>query len=54
MNTAMNYLAVLFVFLLLSAPSLYGMAYDRRIDRQLRAASAGRADHRGSRYERAA
>ncbi|MER5441026.1 hypothetical protein [Streptomyces sp. NPDC002790] len=38
MNTAMNYLAVLFVFLLLASPSLYGMAHDRRIDRQLREA----------------
>ncbi|MFZ3568264.1 hypothetical protein ACOKM5_15035 [Streptomyces sp. BH097] len=38
MNTALNYLAVLFVFLLLAAPSLYGMAHDRRIDRQLREA----------------
>ncbi|MET9498938.1 hypothetical protein [Streptomyces sp. NPDC006552] len=38
MNTAMNYLTVLFVFLLLAAPSLYGAAHDRRIDRQLRQA----------------
>ncbi|MCX5439516.1 hypothetical protein OHO83_17900 [Streptomyces sp. NBC_00569] len=38
MNTAMNYLTVLFVFLLLAAPSLYGIANDRRIDRQLRQA----------------
>ncbi|MFE1949140.1 MULTISPECIES: hypothetical protein [Streptomyces] len=38
MNTAMNYLTVLVVFLLLAAPSLYGMAHDRRIDRQLRRA----------------
>ncbi|MEV3855105.1 hypothetical protein AB0J38_12355 [Streptomyces sp. NPDC050095] len=38
MNTAMNYLTVLFVFLLVAAPSLYGMAHDRRIDRQIRAA----------------
>ncbi|MGW6361226.1 hypothetical protein ACWFR5_40140 [Streptomyces sp. NPDC055092] len=35
MNTAMNYLTVLVVFLLLAAPSLYGMAHDRRIDRQI-------------------
>ncbi|MFE5025134.1 hypothetical protein ACFRAO_17775 [Streptomyces sp. NPDC056656] len=38
MNTAMNALTVLFVFLLLAAPSLYGIAHDRRIDRQLRQA----------------
>ncbi|MFF3490655.1 hypothetical protein ACFYWS_04840 [Streptomyces sp. NPDC002795] len=38
MNTAMNYFAVLFVFLLLAAPSLYGMARDRRIDRQIQQA----------------
>ncbi|MFJ9039484.1 hypothetical protein ACIRF8_23155 [Streptomyces sp. NPDC102406] len=38
MNTAMNYLTVLFVFLLLAAPSLYGAAHDRRIDRQIRQA----------------
>ncbi|MET8469567.1 hypothetical protein ABZY90_13260 [Streptomyces sp. NPDC006422] len=47
MTTAMNYLAVLFVFLLLASPSLYGMAHDRRIDRQLRA--AGRDAERPSR-----
>ncbi|MEU6388644.1 hypothetical protein [Streptomyces sp. NPDC046939] len=38
MNTAMNYLTVLFVFLLLAAPSLYGAAHDRRIDREIRRA----------------
>lgn len=38
MNTAMNFLTVLFVFLLLAAPSLYGIAHDRRIDRQIREA----------------
>ncbi|WP_306323404.1 MULTISPECIES: hypothetical protein [unclassified Streptomyces] len=54
MNTAMNYLTVLFVFLLLAAPSLYGMAHDRRIDRQLKAAAARRADSRAPRYEKAA
>lgn len=48
MNTAMNYFAVLFVFLLLAAPSLYGMAHDRRIDRQIRQAQrdAEQASHR--------
>ncbi|MFF1262343.1 MULTISPECIES: hypothetical protein [unclassified Streptomyces] len=44
MNTAMNYLTVLFIFLLLAAPSLYGIANDRRIDRQLRQARQGRRD----------
>ncbi|WP_199791133.1 MULTISPECIES: hypothetical protein [unclassified Streptomyces] len=38
MNTAMNYLTVLVVFLLLAAPSLYGIAHDRRIDRQIKKA----------------
>ncbi|MFI7384227.1 hypothetical protein [Streptomyces sp. NPDC049813] len=42
MNTAMNYLTVLFVFLLLAAPSLYGAAHDRRIDRQIRQARQAR------------
>ncbi|MFJ9178258.1 hypothetical protein [Streptomyces sp. NPDC102360] len=54
MNTAMNYLAVLFVFLLLAAPSLYGMAHDRGIDRQLRAAAARHTGHHRPRYEKAA
>ncbi|MET7660086.1 hypothetical protein ABZT51_32050 [Streptomyces sp. NPDC005373] len=50
MNTAMNYLTVLFVFALLAAPSLYGIAHDRRIDRQLRQArQAGRDAERPSR-----
>ncbi|MEV5612234.1 hypothetical protein [Streptomyces sp. NPDC052225] len=52
MNTAMNLLTVLFVFLLLAAPSLYGTAHDRRIDRQIRAARA--ADELRARYERVA
>ncbi|GAA2319199.1 hypothetical protein OKJ48_41490 [Streptomyces kunmingensis] len=38
MNTAMNFLTVLFVFLLLAAPSVYGALHDRRIDRQIRRA----------------
>ncbi|MFB7995149.1 hypothetical protein ACFC4G_20335 [Streptomyces sp. NPDC056002] len=38
MNTAMNYLTVLFVFALLAAPSLFGIARDRRIDREIRQA----------------
>ncbi|MFE4249882.1 hypothetical protein ACFRU3_10310 [Streptomyces sp. NPDC056910] len=44
MNTAMNYLTVLFVFALLAAPSLYGIAHDRRIDRQLRQARQAQRD----------
>ncbi|MEU6840681.1 hypothetical protein ACN2WE_26960 [Streptomyces sp. cg28] len=48
MNTAMNYLTVLFVFLLLAGPSLYGIARDRRIDREIRAARE--AEERRSRY----
>ncbi|MFD7298450.1 hypothetical protein ACFV9W_34635 [Streptomyces sp. NPDC059897] len=54
MNTALNYLAVLFVFLLLAAPSLYGMVHDRRIDRQLKAAAARDPQGRATRYEKAA
>ncbi|WP_394430583.1 hypothetical protein [Streptomyces sp. SGAir0957] len=42
MNTAMNYLTVLFVFLLLAAPSLWGAAHDRRIDREIRQARDAR------------
>ncbi|MEV1023624.1 hypothetical protein [Streptomyces sp. NPDC050264] len=42
MNAAMNYLTVLFVFLLLTAPSLYGAAHDRRVDRQIRRAEQAR------------
>ncbi|MFJ8820567.1 hypothetical protein ACIREE_02150 [Streptomyces sp. NPDC102467] len=42
MNTAMNYLTVLFVFLLFAAPSLYGAAHDRRVDRQIRQAQQAR------------
>lgn len=38
MNTATNYLTVLVLLLVLVAPSLYGIARDRRIDRQLRQA----------------
>ncbi|MBO1336093.1 hypothetical protein [Streptomyces sp. VRA16 Mangrove soil] len=48
MNTAMNYLTVLFVLLLLAAPSLYGMVHDRRVDRQIRAARA--AEEQRARY----
>ncbi|MFI9774713.1 hypothetical protein ACIHCV_08375 [Streptomyces sp. NPDC051956] len=50
MNTAMNALTVLFVFLLLAAPSLHGIAHERRIDRQIRQArQAGRDAERPSR-----
>jgi hypothetical protein len=49
MNTAMNYLTVLFVFLLLAAPSLYGAAHDRRIDRQIRQAREAREAERTAR-----
>ncbi|WP_338700301.1 hypothetical protein V2W30_26335 [Streptomyces sp. Q6] len=52
MNTAMNYLTVLVVFLLLAAPSLYGMAHDRRVDRRLRSARA--AEELRARYDRVA
>ncbi|MER5948375.1 hypothetical protein ABT127_20200 [Streptomyces sp. NPDC001904] len=55
MNTAMNYLTVLFVLLLLAGPSLYGIARDRRIDREIRAAREAReTEERRSRYTAAA
>ncbi|MGW1023035.1 hypothetical protein ACWD4J_04825 [Streptomyces sp. NPDC002577] len=38
MNAFLDYLTVLSLFLLLAAPALVGHAYERRIDRQLRAA----------------
>ncbi|MFF8266181.1 hypothetical protein ACF059_02190 [Streptomyces sp. NPDC016562] len=38
MNSFLNYLAVLAVAALLLGPALYGIARDRRIDRQVRAA----------------
>ncbi|MFI8101993.1 hypothetical protein [Streptomyces sp. NPDC086023] len=40
MNTFLDYLAVL---TLLSAPALYGLHRERRTDRQLRGAAAGRS-----------
>ncbi|MFD4245284.1 hypothetical protein ACFWP3_27405 [Streptomyces sp. NPDC058525] len=46
MNTLLNYLAVLALAALLLAPALYGTARERRIDRQLREAAAGRSEAR--------
>ncbi|MGP3688385.1 hypothetical protein ACTVZO_27425 [Streptomyces sp. IBSNAI002] len=46
MNTFVNYLAVLAVAALLLAPALYAAARERRIDRQLRKAAAGRSEAR--------
>ncbi|MEU9144450.1 hypothetical protein [Streptomyces sp. NPDC048349] len=43
MSTFLNYLTVLALAVLLLGPSLYGMARERRIDRQLRKAAAGRS-----------
>ncbi|MFG2998037.1 hypothetical protein [Streptomyces sp. NPDC048340] len=43
MTTFLDYLVVLAVAALLLAPSLYGTARERRIDRQLRKAAAGRS-----------
>ncbi|NBM15372.1 hypothetical protein [Streptomyces sp. GC420] len=42
MNTFLGHLAVLSAFVLLAAPSLAWYARDRRVDRQLRAAAAGK------------
>lgn len=44
MNTLLNYLVVLAAAVLLLGPSLYGTARERRIDRQLREAAAGRSE----------
>ncbi|MFJ4778482.1 hypothetical protein [Streptomyces sp. NPDC088762] len=46
MHTFLNYLVVLAVAALLLGPSLYGVARERRIDRQLRGAAAGRSKAR--------
>lgn len=48
MNTLSNYLVVLAAAALLLAPSLHGIARERRIGRQLREAAAGRSPVRGS------
>ncbi|MFD7262636.1 hypothetical protein [Streptomyces sp. NPDC059874] len=52
MNTLVNYLVVLAVAALLLGPSLYGIARERGIDRQLREAAAGRSEIRGARSAR--
>ncbi|MFE2325935.1 hypothetical protein ACFXD5_18745 [Streptomyces sp. NPDC059385] len=44
MNTLFDYLVVLAVAALLAGPSLYAIARERRIDRQLREAAAGRSE----------
>ncbi|MFD7557642.1 MULTISPECIES: hypothetical protein [unclassified Streptomyces] len=43
MTTILNYLVVLAVAALLAGPALYGIARERRIDRQLHEAAAGRS-----------
>ncbi|MFC9299064.1 hypothetical protein ACFTWH_18360 [Streptomyces sp. NPDC057011] len=43
MSTFLNYLTVLALAALLLAPALYGLARERRIDRQLREAADGRS-----------
>ncbi|MFJ7153396.1 hypothetical protein ACIQUQ_00510 [Streptomyces sp. NPDC101118] len=43
MNTFLDYLTVLTVLTLLSAPALHGLLRERRTDRQLRGAAAGRS-----------
>ncbi|MEV7519655.1 hypothetical protein [Streptomyces sp. NPDC091371] len=52
MNTLVNYLVVLAVAALLLGPSLYGMARERRIDRQLREAAAGRSQPKARRAQK--
>ncbi len=54
MNTFLNYLVVLAVAALLLAPALYGTVRERRIDRQLREAAAGRSEARGAGWAREA
>ncbi|MFJ8015418.1 hypothetical protein [Streptomyces sp. NPDC096339] len=44
MTTILNYLVVLAVAALLAGPALYGTARERRIDRQLHEAAAGRSE----------
>lgn len=43
MNTFLNYLVIAVVFALFLAPSLVGIARERRIDRQLREAERARS-----------
>jgi hypothetical protein len=43
MNTYLTFAAVIALFLTVSAPVLVGLAHERRIDRQLRAARAAEA-----------
>lgn len=43
MTTFLSFLAVLAIAALVLAPFLYGMVRERRIDRQLRKAAAGRS-----------
>lgn len=49
MNTFLSLLAALALAALVLAPSLYGVARERRIDRQLREAAAGRSKVRAVR-----
>jgi hypothetical protein len=43
MNTYLAFAAVIAFFLVIAAPVLAGLAHERRIDRQLRAARASEA-----------
>ncbi|WP_434596296.1 hypothetical protein [Streptomyces sp. A5-4] len=45
METVLNYLVVLVIFVLLTLPSFIGHARERRIDRQLRQAERGTGAH---------
>ncbi|GAA1351849.1 hypothetical protein [Streptomyces beijiangensis] len=52
MDTFLNYLTVIAVFVLIALPSLVGVAHDRRIDRQIaRAAAQRHASRAEKRYE---
>jgi hypothetical protein len=43
MNTYLAFAAVIAFFLVIAAPALVGLAHERRVDRQLRAARAAEA-----------
>lgn len=48
MNTLTELLGVLVLFLVLAGPALVGLAHERRIDRQLRAARTQKSSSRST------
>lgn len=48
MNALSGYVTVLVLFVLLAGPALVGLAHERRIDRQLRAARTQKSSSRST------